>query len=244
MFGEVYEATRRELAGFLRDADATGDEPVPACPGWTTADVVRHLTGLADDYLTGNLEVYASPEWTSAQVARFADLDLAGIIDAWAERGPAFARILDDIGSADHVPEQITTVVGRFPSGTFPPGVCVDANQHVADVAAALDAEVPIPDDRMDLMSKQMLGNIGLLWPMLEGPRLTVRTPGLERTLEGAGDGVTLQASSLDLFRSLGGRRTADQILALDWTGAADDVATAATNLVVPFFQAPVEPVE
>lgn len=34
----------REMAGFAAlVGDIEGDEPVPACPGWTSADVVRHL---------------------------------------------------------------------------------------------------------------------------------------------------------------------------------------------------------
>lgn len=245
MFGSTYGEVRAEAERIALAAGATGEEEVAACPGWTVADVVRHVTGLADDWLTGDLEVYASADWTAAQVARFAHLDLAGTLAAWAERAPDFQRLLDDIPGATHLPASIATVVGSVPVDTFPGGVCVDLTQHVFDIAAALGAEVRIDDVEIDRLSKMMLGNIRRLWRHIDGPPITISTPaGLERSIDGEGSKVALTASSSDVFRALGGRRALDQVLQFDWSGPEAECRRAARHLVVPFFQAPTEPVE
>lgn len=245
MFGTTYGQVRAEMVRIALDAGATGEEQVAACPGWTVADVVRHVTGLADDWLTGDLEVYASENWTAAQVARFAHLDLAETVAAWDERAPDFQRLLDDVSGATHLPTTIATVVGSVPVDTFPGGICVDLTQHVFDIAAALGAEVRIDDDQIDKLSKLMLGNIRLLWRHIDGPPITISSlAGLKRSIDGQGSEVTLAASSCDLFRALGGRRALDQVLQLDWNGPESECRRAARHLVVPFFRAPTEPVE
>ena len=51
---------------------------------------------------------------------------------------------------------------------------------------------------------------------------------------------AVLTGSAIDLLRSIGGRRTIEQISELGWTGRS---AGLAEHLVLPFFSAPPEPI-
>jgi uncharacterized protein (TIGR03083 family) len=238
-----YERERLAILGLLDEA--TGDEPVPTCPGWTVADVVRHLIGLCDDWLTGRLEVYASPEWTAQQVAAFASVPTQELRSEWDLRSTRFCAFLDDPTSADHLGDMVRTVIGTFPTSSFPGGIVVDLTQHVADVSSALGRDPMVDPDDVAVCNRSMSFSLGRAWRHFGVPSVIIRTTdsGEEYAL---GDDPTLklEATSFDLFRTLGGRRAAAQTQALDWTGSADDIAAVSPLLTVPFFAAPEQPVE
>ncbi|HET7246492.1 MAG TPA: maleylpyruvate isomerase N-terminal domain-containing protein [Streptosporangiaceae bacterium] len=50
----MYRETRERLAGLVAGLDeAQLGTPVPACPGWSVADVVGHLAAIPEDALAG-----------------------------------------------------------------------------------------------------------------------------------------------------------------------------------------------
>lgn len=243
MISQLYREQREALLTPFDQGRANGDEPVPACPGWTTGDLVRHGAGLGQDWLTARLEVYASAEWTNDQVARFADQSVAEVAERWRAMGPDMEALLDDMAGADGLPEAVTTVVGRFPISTFGPGIVVDLTLHVADLHAALDLASPIPQSTLETCNRIMSGGLRGVWaanPELASVTLQATDGGQELALTGPGpDTVTGSGSTYDLFRSLGGRRTTAQIRALDWRGPDAAVDQVVAHLVVPFFAAP-----
>jgi len=240
MISVRYERERIALLEVLDEL--TGDEPVPTCPGWTTADVVRHLIGLCDDWLTGRLEVYASADWTAEQVAHFADTPARDLRREWDTRAVRLGEILDD-PSARHLPAAITTSIGRLPTASFPGGVLVDLAQHSADVTSAANMQPVLAPETVTGCNRAMTWSIGQMWLQAELPTVAVRTnDGGEEYQLGDGDPMaTLEVASYDLFRTLGGRRTIEQTTALDWTGNHEAIATVAPRLVVPFFSGPSE---
>ena len=52
----MYRETRERLAGLVAGLDeAQLGRPVPACPGWSVADVMGHLAAIPEDALAGRL---------------------------------------------------------------------------------------------------------------------------------------------------------------------------------------------
>jgi uncharacterized protein (TIGR03083 family) len=246
VLANIYEQQRLSILEALLTTDAAGDVTVPACPAWTTADVVRHLIGLNDDWLTGNLEVYASPEWTSRQVERFAATPTGGLANAWDKRAATFERFLDDPTSLDHLPESIRTVIGAFPTTTFPGGIVVDLSQHTADVRSSLGIDPHPPEATLATCNRGMLGSLRYVWKLKELPstQIVASDTGEAYRLGSEPHALRLEAPSYEIFRTVGGRRTTKQTAALSWRGPADAVASVTDHLVVPFFARPAESVE
>jgi len=256
MHGHRYRLIRESIVESINEADSTGSESVPSCPGWSVADVVRHLSGLADDWLNARLEIYASPEWTARQVEEFADAEWPALADVWAELASEFEPLLDEMSQdeaargeahrARALPETITTVIGSFPTRGFPGGVVTDAAQHAVDIRTALDLDPRIDTDITRACNRGLLSSIKHLWKVAELPCIEIRvTDTNERhQLGGETPAATVSLSAHELFRSLGGRRSRQQLLELDWVGEQQAVVVAADRLVVPFFAVPPSEVE
>ncbi len=196
----VRERTRAMLADV--DDDVAAATVVPCCPGWTVVEVVGHMCGVADDVLAGRLDGVGTAPWADAQAERLAPLGLAGVLDRWDELGPQ----LEAIGSA-------------FPARPATQMV-FDVTTHEHDVRGALAR----PGAR-DLQALAV--PLDFIASMLDG---YAREHGLGSLVlqidEGwttvTGDGppeVVLRASAFATFRSFGGRRSLDQVRALDWDG-------------------------
>ena len=240
MFAPHYLAQRDALISLIGDAGADGHEPVPACPGWTVSDVVRHLTGLAEDWTTGNLEIYASAPWTAAQVDRRSRDSLQTVCDAWQQIGDEFAPMLDALDTLEHLPETIITTIGPQPTKTFAPGIVIDLTQHVHDVAGALGTS---PDDAtatVPLLTQGLAKAVHQVWKFAGHP--SVELIGDDSTslgvLGGGEPEFTVSASTVEIFRALGGRRSLEQLRGFRWKpeAPADDILA---SLVVPFFALP-----
>ena len=203
--GVAYAEMRTRLTGLLRE-DPAGSGPmiVPGCPDWRVKDVVAHLTGACLDILEGNLDGVATDPWTAAQVARFADADLSDVLATWDEAGP-----------------QVEVLAPAFPAKEACQLV-FDATTHEHDIRGALGR----PGARS---SNSMVVGFAFVLDALDGyvrhkglPAIEIRTEaGTFTAGDGAAD-VVLSATLFDAFRSLGGRRSIDQIRALDWSADAD----------------------
>lgn len=227
---------------LVADAGATGDEPVPACPGWTVRDVVAHLVGLAESWLDGNLEVYASPDWTAGQVATWSDRDLDELADAWNALGDRLADQLDDLEAVARLPRVITTINGPAPLSTFATGIVVDALLHQGDVARALDVDDAANDFRAGLTTVLVRG-AGIAWRRAGHEPVAVFSVDDGRLGQLGVDEPTrsVTGTTADLFRSFGGRRTLHQIGQLHWEPSAPlDLG----DVVVRFFRPPPEAIE
>jgi uncharacterized protein (TIGR03083 family) len=189
------------LVGELDDETAAAT-PVPACPGWSVVDVTGHLCGVCVDILDGNLVGVGTAPWADAQAERLAPLGLGAVVDRWNDVGP-----------------EIEALGPHFPAAGAAQLV-FDATTHEHDLRGALGS-----DDAQD--TAFLVIPLDFLRERLDG---YVRTTGLPALRLAAPDGwaatagegdpeVQVSATTFELFRSFGGRRSLDAIRALDWTG-------------------------
>jgi uncharacterized protein (TIGR03083 family) len=199
--GELYRDGRRslvEIGRSLTDEDAA--KRVPACPQWTVKDVYAHLAGVTDDAMAGRLEGAPGDAWTARQVEARKRKSLTEILDEWETTAPAFEEFLSANGSI--------------------PQLLIDQWTHEQDIRAALDR----PGNRDDARAKFSIEAItGLRKSWRHTPMEIIGDSGTWRW----GDGdpqLTLRASDYDLVRVFIGRRSRNQVRAMDWTGDPEPV--------------------
>ena len=218
---DTYRATAtRTLEEVLPDADWS--QPAHACPGWTVKDLVSHLVGLAEDVVTGNVAEYGSGPWTARQIERRSTEAPTATLLRWRELLDAIAPMLRDPQAAG-LPNYL-------------PGLTVaDALTHEHDLRQALDrpgardmAEVG------DALEKQLSRVSRLLSQAEQG--IAVEFEDGVMSVLGADAAatrppLTLKTTRFELWRTMMGRRSLAQALALNWSGDASAVA----SLLVPF---------
>ena len=187
-----------DFARTLTDADWATH--VPCTPLWTVRDVLSHVSGVPDDGLAGRVDGAATESWTQSQVERNAELGVHELLDRMLGQYEALGANIDRMGEQR------------------PP---FDCHSHEHDMRHAIgrpgNRESAIIDDFAELM----VGVFGDL-PV----RLTVTYEDDSGFVVGAHDATsdaTISISKFDMFRSRLGRRSRDQVRALDWGG--DDEA-------------------
>lgn len=213
----LYGATRERVGSLVRDLDdAAAATPVPACPDWTVHDVVAHLAGTVTDVLAGNLDGVGGDVWTGAQVAARRDVPIADLVDEWDKGAPQFEDGLRAIGGA-----MAATAVS-------------DVFQHEQDVRNAIgrqggrdhDVMLTIVESYVPGLARR-IGEAGLGSLHIEA--------GAHGFTAGDGDPVaTVRAEPFELVRAMGGRRTVDEIRALDWDGDPAPYAPLFSNYGIP----------
>ena len=197
----AYAGTRRRATELLRAAGPqVADRVVPACPEWTVAQLAAHMCGVCDDVLQGNITDAGSDPWTAAQVEAFAGTPLPGILDHWDEVGPQVEALIPA------VPPRPTSQM------------VFDVTTHEHDLRGALDRPGGRDADAI------VVGLGFLFWALDRAVRaadldaLEVTAANNVWTLGGGDPQVHLAGPPFELFRAFGGRRTLDQVRALDWS--------------------------
>ncbi len=199
---ELYAATRNGLIEIARTL--TPDEAeieVPLCPGWSVKDAVAHVCGINSDLLAKQLAGLGSDEWTARQVSDRADLTIQQVCDEWTSYRDAIDALFRDD------PFMGTRLVA-------------DLIVHVQDVQDAL--ELPI-----DTQSEATMVAAHRYVPPLQeralervGVSLTVEfTDGSSWPGPEGETVLQLRCTPYDFLRSVTGRRSRQQVAALDWTG-------------------------
>ena len=199
----AYRQSRERLAKMVRAAGPAADgTKVPASPEWTPKDVVSHLAGVCADILAGRLDGVGTEPWTAVQVEERRSRTVDEVVGEW-----------EDVGA------QVEGLVPSFPEWAANQMV-FDVLSHEHDVADALG--LPPPDGQqaegpaLDFAVNAFVARA----ESLHAPALTVVSGGRKWSAQGEGPEATLTAAPMDLMRSLTGRRTAEEIRALDWGGA------------------------
>ncbi len=200
----AYRAVRERVTSVLGGIDdgVAASTPVPGCPEWTVTEVAGHLCGVCVDILEGNLDGVGTAPWADAQAERFAPLGLTAVLAQWNEVGP-----------------QVEAIGGAFPAEPATQFV-FDATTHEHDLRGAVGApggrETAALAVPLEFLSRSLDRRVG----ERELPAVQLRAPDGWSCTAGPGEPeVELQASTFELFRSFGGRRSLDQIRQLDWTG-------------------------
>ena len=202
---QAYEACRVRISELVAEAVDVGTT-VPACPDWSVKDLVAHVTGLVGDWLGGNISAYGSDEWTEHQVEVRRVRAAADVLAEWESYAAKFNEQLADPESHG---------VAAF----MPRVVLVDLTAHEHDIRGALGARGARDSDAVLLsLGSQIsgmrgpMGNAGL-------PPLEIEAIGHRSWMVGRGEPATkLRGELFELFRATGGRRTREQVAALDWS--------------------------
>lgn len=234
----MYNDAQRRIESLVNGADA--EVVVPACPGWSVENVIAHLTGLADDVVNGRVDGYASEGWTAAQVSKRHGQSLDELFQEWRGSLNEFAQIMADIDGSS-LPEVVDTAIGPVPRATFKSAFLVDLIQHEHDLRGALGVTRSVLDADTEVLDNQVR-NLRNVFAVGRLPTLliTATDTGSEWAVGRDDPSIWLNGSTIDLLRSLGGRRTVAEIGDLDWSGDHGEVAE---RIVLPFFSAPVDPI-
>ena len=210
--GEVaraYAGCRQRIRELVERLDpAQASTTVPACPAWSVHDVVAHVSGVVDDALAGRLDGVATDPWTAAQVDARRGRAINDLLDEWDEQAPRFEELLDVIGDP-----------GRQAVG--------DVVTHEHDLRGALGVPGARDSDALHI------GFAFLVPRAVEvatkgGVALQVRATGGD-VFGAAAPEVTLVADEFELARAFTGRRSVDQLRALNWEGDVERAITAFT---------------
>ncbi|HUF33346.1 MAG TPA: maleylpyruvate isomerase family mycothiol-dependent enzyme [Acidimicrobiales bacterium] len=207
--GAAYEGCRRRMTELVEGLDDDGAaQRVPACPDWTVHDLLAHVTGVVDDALAGRLEGAGSDKWTAVQVEARRGRPLAEVVAEWAAAAPAFEAVLDDLGMS-----------GR--QAVF------DCVLHEHDLRGALGRPGGRDSDAVA---------IGLTFA---GPAITgaAKAQGIDLRVEADGAGAwgaeeadaVLRGAPFEVLRATTGRRSAEQVRAMDWQGDVESALPAFT---------------
>src|SRR5262245_60761578 len=200
-YAQTYGALRGRVADLVRDADDDQlERRVPAAPDWRVRDVVAHLSGVTADINAGNLDGVATDAWTARQVDARRDWSLDRLLGEWDTEAAKVEAVMAT------VPE---VAMGQM---------TMDAATHEQDIRGGL--ERPGARD-CDAVAIGFDWGVALLASMADQADTTL----LIETDAGsamAGSGarqVGLRVERYELFRTMTGRRSADQIRAFDWDG-------------------------
>ena len=201
--GAYHDLRNRLIDVVVNAADDELERTTPAAPEWRVRDVVAHLTGVTSDILSGNLEGVGTDSWTEAHVAARRDRSISDIVDEWRRNGERVDSMIDDF-PPDPVQQLIT-----------------DSATHEHDIRGALGSRDERESDAVVIAFNWMLGFVGAARAAHDAGALAVETGEGSRVV-GEGDATaTLRADRFELFRSMTGRRSLDQIRAYDWSGDA-----------------------
>jgi uncharacterized protein (TIGR03083 family) len=236
----AYAETQQALVKLTADLpDQTLTMTVPATPDWSVKDVVAHVTGVASDVAGGSippeLDLVASlsdsdqaerrDELTARQVASRRDRAMAEIVAEWN-------------GSLDEV---LAIIRGEKALPRFVPFadaiLVTDLAVHAQDVRNAIGR----PGDRdsagVRIALASYAGALMLRLAQNVLPPLRLRYDAKERMVGEGEPGATLSGDRYEIFRALAGRRTVDQMRAMDWEGDPDPYIA-----VLPAYPPPPEP--
>ena len=201
----LYRDTRERLTALVAGLDERSlAAPVPACPGWQVQDVVAHLAAIVEDALAGKLTGPPSEAETAVQVARSRGRPMTRTLAEWTAAAPQFEEAISASG--------------------IPPAV-IDVASHEQDIRGALG----LPRARDSEAIRQMAGWLlrGLRTPV--PVRVTVEDAEFRTGPDGEPT-LGLRTSRFEAFRWRMGRRSREQLAALDWSG---DPAPVLDHLVV-----------
>jgi uncharacterized protein (TIGR03083 family) len=235
--GEVYAEGRGRISDLVLELDGEdAARTVPTCPKWTVGDVVSHLVGVCADVLAGNIEGVATDPWTAAQVQARMGRPLAELVEEWSDVGPQVealaghfpgqtgAQWVTDLTTHEH---DIRTAVGR-PGARDSQGVevgldfLVTVGLHAAVSARGLQPLVVQAGERSWVVGTGETTATGGDEEMARDANERLLATLLSTAPVPAGGladepAIALVAPPFELFRALTGRRSAAQILKLDW---------------------------
>jgi uncharacterized protein (TIGR03083 family) len=192
---KLYDAAHERIVGLLTHADPTA--PVHACPGWTVQDLAAHLSGELGAFVNRDFDAGEHENFGERIVAERRGQSIADSLAEWAAaRETADAALESPMGAV-----LVAELVGHEQ----------DLRTALNQPGARDDPAVRVALDRplQELAKKLAADGLAL--------RIVLDT---DATVYGEGEPkATLTTSAYELGRVMGGRRTEEEVRALDWGG-------------------------
>jgi len=188
---ESYRQVRKNVLELL--SGERENPTVLACPEWTVRDLLAHLVGSAA------LAIGRMSGWPSTHPSSSADMGVAELLDTWDQLGGEVDLLLADRG--DRAGNLLVT----------------DAFTHELDLRYTLRAQLPDEHPAFASAFEVLANGFSAAVASHDLPALRLST-GSTRWTVGLGEpAATVTAHRYDLYRSIAGRRSHEQITALDW---------------------------
>ncbi|MFE0023722.1 maleylpyruvate isomerase N-terminal domain-containing protein [Amycolatopsis sp. NPDC059021] len=212
----VYRYLRTTISTLVTSAaEDIGDRTVPACPEWTVRDLLAHLADIAA-LVTRRLG--GEPDTDAESAAQHGSVRV--VLDAWAVLGEQVASLI--AGGGGHL-------------------MIMDALSHELDLhrilGTAPERGHPAFRNSLDVVVRGMGEHLA----KHDVPALEVRAAGQRWSLGDGAPAATVTGADYDILRSFTGRRSSDQIRALDWSA---DPAPWIPAFTWAAFQPPAAPTE
>lgn len=198
---QTYDASKARVVELLRTADPS--TAVAACPGWSVRDLAAHLAGVLGDFIAGRFTVEEGDDFGERTVRERRGNSIDDSVSEWDKNRAA----ADDL---------LAGPVG---------GVLIaEIISHEQDLRKALDRPGARDDPGVRTALVRPLQEADRKLTEGGGPVVRLVVDGDEQII-GPSEGepvARLTVSAYDLLRVVAGRRSSDQVLALDWTGDPD----------------------
>jgi uncharacterized protein (TIGR03083 family) len=212
-YAQTYGALRSRVSDLVREADDEQlERHAPAAPEWRVRDLVAHLSGITADVNAGNLDGVATDAWTARQVDARRDWSIEQLLEEWDTEAAKVEAVMASL------PE---VAVGQMTT---------DAATHEQDIRGGLERPGARDCDAVVIACDwgvQMLA--GVADPA--DATLRIETEAGTTTVGAGTHQVGVRVDRFELFRTLTGRRSLDQILSFGWQGEP-----APELLVLPIF--------
>lgn len=197
----AYRGIRERVSTLIREASPEQlDAIAPATPEWRVHDVLAHVVGVTTDIIESRLDGVATDAWTQAQVDRRRSTPTVELIDEWAANAPTVEPMIPSFG----------TTAGQM---------VADAVTHEHDIRHALGRTGARDSDAVHAASAWLAQWMGASHLGADRGALRIDTDLWTHTWGGGEPTTVLRTSAFELLRAATGRRSADQIDALDWDG-------------------------
>lgn len=189
----AFRASRTSISSLIQARPEVAERIVPACPEWTVRDLLAHVVGNTRSSYRGG-----------RSLPPIHQLGISELLDEWELTGPAAEQTLAD-------------------KGGFNRDILVmDLFTHELDLRRVV--EVPAPDDHPAYPTAMgvVLGGFTASIFARGLPGLRLEADGAQWTAGWGTPKATVRAHRFDLYRSIAGRRTHQQIAQLSWSAPAD----------------------
>ncbi len=199
----IYASSRDRLIELVRALDvADAAQPVPLTPDWSIADVLAHLCGLTADVAGGLRTGLGTPERTRHQVRSRAGRSVAAICDEWTANADAMRTAMEEDPFFGH-------------------RLTADLTVHLHDILHALGAR-STDIDRADPPTRCGAHTYAAVAADLvrdrTGVALRIELDDASAFATSEHADITLRTSPFDWLRTVTGRRSHREVLALDWS--------------------------
>ena len=194
----MYDEAKARIVALVTDGTADIYAAVDACPGWTVKDLVAHLAGGLGDFVARRFDGVESGEWGERNVSERRDRSLADHLVEWEANRVAAAPLFDSPTSGVLLAEIIS---------------------HEHDIRTALNRPGARDEEAVRAASVRPLQELDRRMREAGSPALRIVVDGSERVVGDGEPAGTLTVSAFELLRTIGGRRSPDQVQSVDWDG-------------------------